>query len=55
MQVIVNTSFSGPGGRASASEEPQELPQHTAEMAIRAGWAVEVKPPKKRRVKKKTD
>lgn len=51
MRVIVIRSFSGPThGSWPAKDEPVEMPAHTAQMAINAGFAK--KAPVKRRVKK---
>lgn len=41
--VIITRSFSGDVGSFAASEEPIEVSDEAANMAIKAGFAVEVK------------
>ena len=51
MRVIVIRSFAGPThGSWGAKDEPVDMPEHTARMAIKAGFAK--KAPVKRRTKK---
>lgn len=54
--VIITRSFAGSLGSFAASEEPQEVSDAVAAEAIKAGFAVEVKPakaPAKKRTAKK--
>lgn len=44
--VVITRSFAGSLGSFSASEDPVEVSDEVASMAIAAGFAVEVKPAK---------